>query len=75
MRLTIFLENKDSQKLLKEFFEKLNNFKKGKNENKFKKLGVTDNFADATSMILKEHVIPLAKSYNLQSWRSEKYFN
>jgi len=36
---TIFLENKDSQKLLKEFFEKLNNFKKGKNENKFKKLG------------------------------------
>ena len=44
-------------------------------EEKYKKLGLTDNFADSASLILKEHVLPLAENYNMHKWRTEKYFN
>lgn len=44
-------------------------------EEKFKKLGVTENYADSADIIIKDHVLPLAENYNLQGWRAAKYFN
>lgn len=44
-------------------------------EEKYKKLSITDNFADSTSLILKDHVLPLAENYPMVQWRFSKYFN
>jgi len=43
-------------------------------EEKFKKLGLTDNFADSVNLIIKDHLLPLTNAISYEKWREEKYF-
>jgi hypothetical protein len=43
-------------------------------EEKFKKNGVFDNFADSVETLLRDHLQPLVPQYNATQWRLEKYF-
>lgn len=43
-------------------------------EEKYKKLGITDNFADSVELLLKDHILPFANTFNFEKWRLEKYF-
>ncbi len=43
-------------------------------EEKFKKNGVFDNFAESVEMLLKDHLLPLVPMYNANQWRLERYF-
>lgn len=43
-------------------------------EEKFKKNGVFDNFADSVETLLRDHLQSLVPQYNATQWRLEKYF-
>jgi hypothetical protein len=44
-------------------------------EEKFKKNGLFDNFADSVETLLRDHLTPLLPQYNAAQWRLEKYFS
>jgi hypothetical protein len=43
-------------------------------EEKFKKNGIFDNFAESVEAILRDHLQVLVPLYNANQWRLEKYF-
>lgn len=43
-------------------------------DEKYKKLGLAENFADSIDQLLREHVLPLAEHYSMSKWRPDKYF-
>lgn len=43
-------------------------------EEKYKKLGVTENFVDSVEIMLKDHILPFSSTLLFESWRGDKYF-